>query len=83
MRLAGTLGTAELDWAYHRLTVATHDRAPWSVPLGPPVRPAAYFFDALSNDQPPAIGTAPSLLATRVALLAQASADAGGQPRRW
>jgi predicted dehydrogenase len=83
MRLAGTLGTAELDWAYHRLTVATHDRDTWSVPLGPPVRPAAYFFDALSNDQPPAIGTSASLLATRVALLAQASADAGGEPQGW
>lgn len=83
MRLAGTLGTAELDWAYHRLTVATHDRAPWSVPLGPPARPAAYFFDALSNDRPPAIDTAAGLLATRVALLAQASADSGGQVCAW
>jgi predicted dehydrogenase len=83
MRLAGTLGTAELDWAYHRLTVATHDRPPWAVPLGPPVRPAAYFFDALSNDQPVAIDTAASLLATRVALLAQASADAGGARNLW
>jgi len=83
MRLTGTHGTAELDWAYHALTIATHDRDTWSVPLGPPVRPAAYFFDALRDGRTPAIDTASSLLATRVALLAQASADAGGGPQSW
>ena len=48
MRVTGTLGTAEIDWAYHRLTVTTHDRETWDEPLGPARRPAQYFFDALS-----------------------------------
>ncbi|WP_026876012.1 Gfo/Idh/MocA family protein [Jiangella gansuensis] len=77
MRLTGTNGTAELDWAYDSLHVATHDRAPWSEPLPPGERPTAYFFDALAAGLEPEITTAQSLLATRVALLAQLSADTG------
>lgn len=80
MRLTGSEGTAELDWAYNTLTVATHDREPWQEPLKDAHRPAAYFFDALAAGAEPEIGTAASLLATRVALLAQRSADAGGFP---
>lgn len=83
MRLAGTRGTAELDWAYDTLRVATHDRAAWTEPLPPARRPAAYFFDALAAGLEPEITTAASLLATRVALLAQASADVGGAPQAW
>src|SRR5699024_8692507 len=41
MRVAGSEGTAELDWAYHSLRVATHQRGTWEEPLGEPVRPAA------------------------------------------
>src|SRR5699024_5745857 len=78
MRLTGSEGTAELDWAYNTLTVATHDRPTWQEPLEDPRRPAAYFFDALAAGREPEIGTAASLLATRVALLAQRSADTGG-----
>ncbi|WP_277050822.1 Gfo/Idh/MocA family protein [Ruania albidiflava] len=80
MRLTGSEGTAELDWAYNTLTVATHDRAPWQQELGPAHRPAAYFFDALADGAEPSIGTSASLLATRVALLAQRSAAHGGRP---
>lgn len=83
MRVAGSEGTAELDWAYHSLRVATHDRETWEEPLGHPVRPAAYFFDALEAGEEPQISTAASLLATRVALLAQRSAEAGGAQQRW
>jgi len=83
MRLTGTQGTAELDWAYDELVVSTHDRDRWSVPLEAGPGPAASFFDALRDGRPPEIGTAASVLATRVALLAQASADSGGEPRAW
>lgn len=83
MRLAGTRGTAELDWAYQSLTVTTHDRPTWSEPLDPGQRPAQYFFDALLAGREPEITTAASLLATRVALTAQASADAGGELLSW
>lgn len=83
MRLTGSEGTAELDWAYNTLGVATHDRAPWQEPLGEPRRPAAYFFDALAAGVEPEVGTAASLLATRVALLAQRSADSGGLPETF
>ncbi|WP_053204210.1 Gfo/Idh/MocA family protein [Jiangella muralis] len=83
MRLTGSRGTAELDWAYGTLQAATHDRAPWSEPLPSGRPPAAYFFDAVAAGAEPEISTAASLLATRVALLAQASADAGGAPRSW
>lgn len=83
MRLTGSRGTAELDWAYGTLQAATHDRAPWSEPLPAGRPPAASFFDAVAAGAEPEISTAASLLATRVALLAQASADAGGAPRSW
>ncbi|SDS51057.1 Gfo/Idh/MocA family protein [Jiangella sp. DSM 45060] len=83
MRLTGSRGTAELDWAYGTVQVATHDRAPWSEPLPPGRPPAAYFFDAVAAGAEPEISTAASLLATRVALLAQASADSGGSPLPW
>lgn len=83
MRLTGSEGTAELDWAYNTLTVATHDRAPWVETLPAPRRPAAYFFDAVDAGREPEITTAASLLATRVALLAQESADADGGARRF
>ncbi|MPV36463.1 Gfo/Idh/MocA family protein [Georgenia subflava] len=83
MRLTGSEGTAELDWAYGRLHVATHDRPGWAEPLPPAPRPAQYFFDALLDGREPEITTAASLLATRVALTAQASADTGGRQLDW
>lgn len=83
MRVTGTEGTAEVDWAYNTLTVATHDQPPHQVELGAGQRPAQYFFEALAAGTPPAIGTADSLLATEIALLAQASADHDGEPRSW
>ena len=44
MRVTGTLGTAEIDWAYHRLTVTTHDRETWEEPLGPARRPRSVLL---------------------------------------
>lgn len=78
MRVTGAQGTAEVDWAYHRLTVTTHDRPTWEEPLGPAQRPAQYFFDALLEGRAPEVSTIASLQATEVALLAQRSAEAGG-----
>jgi len=79
MRVTGELGTAEVDWAYHRLAVTTHDRPTWDEPLGPAQRPAQYFFDAILAGEDPEIGTSASLLATEVALKAQCSAERGGE----
>lgn len=81
MRVTGALGTAEVDWAYHRLTATTHDRPTWEEPLGPAQRPAQYFFDALLGGREPAVTTAASLQATEVALKAQISARDGGAPQ--
>lgn len=83
MRICGSEGTAELDWAYHQLLVATHDRAPWDEPLDEEVRPARYFFDAVLVGDEPEITTAQSVLATRVALLAQRSVEQGGRQQQW
>lgn len=84
MRLTGTEGTAELDWAYNTLTVATHTRRPWTEPLDDAgVRPAQYFFDALLTGAEPEITTDASLLATQVALAAGESAEAAGKAVPW
>lgn len=83
MRVTGSLGTAEVDWAYHRLTVTTHDRESWDEPLGPVQRPAQYFFDALLAGEQPEITTAASLRATEIALKAQFSAGHGGAPQHF
>lgn len=84
MRLTGTEGTAELDWAYDSLTVATHTRRSWSEPLDAiPVRPARYFFDALHRGVEPEITTEASLLATQVAIAAGESAGATGATVDW
>ncbi|WP_460651611.1 Gfo/Idh/MocA family protein [Kribbella endophytica] len=83
MRLTGTAGTAELDWARGTLDVVTHDRDVWSPALGRPVRPAEEFLTALVEGRRPEVGTAESLAATRIALLAQLSADSGGVPQSW
>lgn len=83
MRLSGSEGTAEIDWGYETLTVATHDRPTWTEPLDPPLRPMQFFFDAIIAGTEPAVTTEESLLATRVALLAQQSAETGGAPLAW
>ncbi|GAB3759162.1 Gfo/Idh/MocA family protein [Microlunatus parietis] len=83
MRLSGSEGTAEIDWGYETLTVATHDRPTWTEPLQAPLRPMQFFFDAIIAGTEPAVTTEESLLATRVALLAQQSAESGGVPLAW
>lgn len=83
MRLTGTRGAAELFWAQGRLTVVTDDRGPYEVPLPPGRRPAADALAALAEGREPEVGTAASIAASRVALLAQESADAGGAVRAY
>ncbi|TWD84671.1 putative dehydrogenase [Kribbella amoyensis] len=83
MRLTGTSGTAELDWALGTLAVVTRDRDVHHPELGAPVRPAEDFLTALVAGRHPEVGTADSLVATRIALLAQLSADTGGVPQNW
>jgi predicted dehydrogenase len=83
MRLTGTEGTAELFWAQGRLVAATTDRPPWEVELPAGRRPAQDALAALADGREPETGTAASLTATRIALLAQKSADEGGTVHRW
>lgn len=83
MRVTGSEGTAEVDWAYGRLSVTTHGRGTWEVPLGPPQRPAQYFFDAMLAGEQPEISTAASLLATEIALKAQLSGDQHGSRQQF
>jgi len=83
MRLTGTRGTAELYWARGRLTAATTERPPWEVELPPGRRPAEGALAAFATGREPEVGTAASLTATRIALLAQESADDGGTVRDW
>jgi predicted dehydrogenase len=83
MRLTGTRGTAELFWAQGRLVVTTDDAPPHQVELPPGRRPAEEALDAFVAGREPEAGTAASLLATRVALLAQESADGDGAVATW
>jgi predicted dehydrogenase len=77
MVLTGTEGTAELRWAHDELHLATNQRPPEIVPLPPPGSVAGDFLDALLTGAEPAVRTEEILTATRVALLAQTSANSG------
>ncbi|MFD9701105.1 Gfo/Idh/MocA family protein [Lentzea sp. NPDC059081] len=82
MRLTGRDGTAELLWARGEATAETHERPLWSLPLPEGRRPAV-ALDAFVAGEEPDVGTAASLLATRIALLAQDSADNAGVVHPW
>jgi predicted dehydrogenase len=82
MRVTGTRGTADLRWRERRLTVATHDRPPRDVTLGPPPRAAQAVFDALLAGDPLEPDLDDSMEATRLALLAQHAADTA-TPQRF
>jgi predicted dehydrogenase len=83
MRLVGTQGTAELRWSDGELDVATHKRDTWRQELPRGCRPAQDFFERRLSGGVPEVATAESLAATRIALLAQRSADAGGLVEHW
>lgn len=83
MRIVGTEGTAEIDWAYNKLLVTTHTQAEREEPLPPGQRPTESYFDAVLAGREPEVGTAESLLASKVALLAGESARLGGVQLDW
>ena len=83
MKLVGTEGTAELLWARKRLVLTTTDLEPHDVPLPSGHRPAELPLRALAKGNEPDIGTDAGLLATRLALLAQRSAETGGGALPW
>lgn len=82
MRITGTRGVAEIDWADGTLTVETNDREIWSPELDVGLRPAQQAFTALMTGDVPEVDTHASLAATEVALLAAASAHSGN-PASW
>jgi predicted dehydrogenase len=83
MKLVGTEGTAELLWARDRLVLTTTDLAPHDIPLPAGHRPAELPLQALAAGNEPDITTERGLLVTRLALLAQRSAENGGVPISW
>lgn len=84
MRLTGTEGVAELYWARDRLVAVTNDAPPYGVELEPAVPGVVDdVLDSISAGERPVIDTAASLAATRIALLAQQSADTGGEAIAW
>jgi predicted dehydrogenase len=82
MVLTGTEGTAELRWAHGELHLATHRRPPRLVPLPPAGSVAADFFDAVRAGREGVVRGAEVVTATRVALLAQTTAN-DGVWREW
>ena len=83
MRLVGTDGVAELFWARGRLVVTTGKEGTHDVDLPRGFRSAEVSFRALTRGEAPDITTHDSLLATRLALLAQRCAYSGENPVPW
>jgi predicted dehydrogenase len=82
MRLTGTRGTAELDWALNTLTVVTDERPLYQAELLEAARPAAQAVGALLDGVEPEVSTAQSITIARIALLASRSAGSGA-PEAW
>jgi predicted dehydrogenase len=83
MRVVGTRGTLEMFWARGRVELVTADRAAHELMLPPGRRPAQDALDSLSGGAPDAKSTDDALAVTRLALLAQDSADNSGDLRTW
>ena len=75
MVLTGAEGTAELRWAHNELHLATNRRPPERVALPQSGSVAADFFDAVVSGREGIVMTSEILTATRVALLAQTTAN--------
>lgn len=82
MVLTGTDGVAELRWAHNELHVVTHERAPQILPLPPQGSVVTDFVDAILAEREGVVRTAEIITATRIALLAQTSANSG-EWQRW
>jgi predicted dehydrogenase len=83
MRLVGTVGTAEIFWARGRVELTTADAPLREIELPAPRRPAEEALDAFRDGRVPEVDTSASITASRLALLAQASARQGGAPLPW
>lgn len=80
MRLVGTEGVAEIYWARHRVVVTTNSRERRELALPSPARVAESSFRALLDGTEPDISARDGIAATRIALLAQQSAEDLGAP---
>jgi predicted dehydrogenase len=83
LRVTGTAGTAELLWARQSLVLTTSTKPTHEVALPTGLRPAENALHALSRGQLPDISTRESILATRLALLAQRSAGSSSEAFAW
>ncbi|HEY0617110.1 MAG TPA: Gfo/Idh/MocA family oxidoreductase [Kribbella sp.] len=83
MRLTGTKGTAEIFFARGVVEVVTDTSPPRTLELPGNGRVAGEAIGSLLRGESPEVDTAASLAATRVALLAQHSADNDGEVASW
>ena len=83
MRLTGTKGTAEIFFARGEVEVVTDAQPPRTIEVPENGRVAGETIGSLLRGERPEVDTAASLAATRVALLAQHSADNGGEVASW
>ena len=83
MRVTGTEGTAELFWARRSLVLTTSSKPTHEIALPEGFRPAEKPLLALAHRELPDISTHESILATRLALLAQRSALSSSEPFAW
>lgn len=75
--LTGTRGTATVEWVRDAVTVATHDTPPRLLPLPEPHAVVDDFLVAVAGGAEPPIRAWEVFAATRVALMAQTSANSG------
>ncbi|WP_166999434.1 Gfo/Idh/MocA family protein [Paramicrobacterium fandaimingii] len=83
LRIIGTRGTLEIFWARGRVDVTTAELEKRSLKLPPGLRPAEQALGAFADGTIPQVSTRESLVATRLALLAQHSADHGSELQSW
>lgn len=83
MRVVGTRGTLEIFWARGRVEVTTDGVGTRDLALPPGRRPGQDALDALSGGEPDHASTETAFAVTRLALLAQDSADHVGDLRTW
>lgn len=83
MRVTGTHGRADALFAQGRLILETHAQPAHAETLPEGRSPAGFALDHLLTGAPLAIPAAEALRATRIAILAQQSAEAGGRRLDW
>lgn len=83
MRLVGTKGVAEIYWARQSVIVTTDSVASRELTLSAAPRVAESSFRALLDGSEPDIRSEDGITATRIALLAQQSAEHLGEALPW